>query len=158
MTSKPIAIAADKVPPRAKPSAYPEPFYSRMLKRQKQPLGDFFGLATIGVNRTTLRPGGESSVLHRHTVQDEMIFVLEGHPTLVTETERVRLSPGDCAGFLANGVAHQLVNETDRPAVFLEMGDRLPDDEGIYPKDDLKAEKRADGRWAFFHKNGTPYD
>ena len=31
-SQKPIAVNADAVPPRTKPSNYPEPFFSRMLK------------------------------------------------------------------------------------------------------------------------------
>ena len=43
---------------RAKPSNYPEPFFSRMSGREKRPLGDLFGLKNFGVNLTTLHPGG----------------------------------------------------------------------------------------------------
>ena len=34
-TSKPIAISAASAPLRTKPSNYPEPFFSRMAKREK---------------------------------------------------------------------------------------------------------------------------
>ena len=81
----PIAVRADAVPKRTRLSNYPEPFFSRMAKREKRPLGDFFGLRNFGVNLTRLAPGGESALLHRHSRQDEMIFVLEGEPTLVTD-------------------------------------------------------------------------
>lgn len=154
---RPIAILASSAPPRTKPSNYPEPFFSRMAKREKRPLGDLFGLRNFGVNLTRLAPGGESALLHRHTKQDEMIYVLEGEPTLVTDTEEVRLAPGMCAGFPAQGVAHQLVNRTDRDVVYLEIGDRTPGDEGSYPRDDLKAELGPDGKWVFTHKDGRPY-
>ena len=33
----PIAILAEAAPPRVKPSNYPEPFFSRMAKREKRP-------------------------------------------------------------------------------------------------------------------------
>jgi mannose-6-phosphate isomerase-like protein (cupin superfamily) len=111
---RPIAIVASSAPPRTKPSTYPEPFFSRMAKREKQPLGDLFGLKNFGVNLTRLAPGGESALLHRHSRQDELIYVLEGEPTLVTDTEEVPLTPGMCAGFPAQGIAHQLVNRTAR--------------------------------------------
>ncbi|MBT6314602.1 MAG: cupin, partial [Alphaproteobacteria bacterium] len=54
----PIAIVAAETPPRTKPSTYPEPFFSRMLGREKRMLGDQFGLKNFGVNQTTLAPGG----------------------------------------------------------------------------------------------------
>lgn len=39
---------------------------------------------------------------------------------------------------------------------YLEVGDRTPGDEGVYPDDDLKA-ALVDGKWQFTHKDGTVY-
>lgn len=153
----PLAVKATDVSPRTKPSNYPEPFFSRMLKREKRQLGDVFGLKNFGVNLTRIWPGGESALLHRHSKQDEFIYILEGEPTLVTDRGEVQLSPGMCAGFPAQGVAHQLVNRTDREVILLEIGDRTPGDEGSYPNDDIKAALGADGQWQFTHKDGRPY-
>jgi uncharacterized cupin superfamily protein len=153
----PLAVCAADVPPRTKPSNYPEPFFSRMAWREKRPLGDLFGLKNFGVNLTRLAPGGESALLHRHSRQDEFVYILEGQATLVTEDAEVTLSPGMCAGFPAQGIAHQLVNRTDRDVVYLEIGDRTAGDEGSYPRDDLKAALGPDRRWVYTHKDGTPY-
>lgn len=153
----PLAVVAAEAPLRTKPSNYPEPFFSRMGKRDKRPLGDLFALSNFGVNLTTLRPGGESALLHRHSKQDEFVYILEGNPTLVTDRGEVELSPGMCSGFPAGGHAHQLVNRTTSDVVYLEIGDRTPGDEGSYPTDDLKAALGEDGRWRFTHKDGTPY-
>ena len=156
-TLPPLAITATSAPLRTKPSNYPEPFFSRMSQREKRPLGDLFGLKNFGVNLTTLKPGGESALLHRHGKQDELIYIVEGHPTLVTDRGEVALAPGMCAGFAAGGVAHQLVNRTARDVVYLEIGDRTPGDEGSYPADDLKAALGPDGKWLFTHKDGRKY-
>jgi uncharacterized cupin superfamily protein len=156
-TTSPIAMRAADAPLRSKPSTYPEPFFSRMLKREKRPLGDLFGLKNFGVNLTRLHPGGESALLHRHTRQDEFVYILEGEPTLVTDTEEMQLAPGMCAGFPAQGGAHQLVNRTDGDVVYLEIGDRTPGDEASYPRDDLKAAQAPDGTWVYSHKDGRPY-
>src|SRR5262249_35775107 len=129
-----------------------------MTKRRKQPLGDLFGLRNFGVNLTTLLPGGESALLHRHSKQDEFIYVLAGHPTLGTDQGESTLSPGMCAGFAAGSIAHHLVNRTSGDVVYLEIGDRTPGDEGTYPADDLVARLGADGNWQFTHKNGRPYE
>jgi uncharacterized cupin superfamily protein len=153
----PIAIKASDAPPRTKPSNYPEPFFSRMARREKRPLGDLFGLKNFGVNLTRLAPGGESALLHRHSKQDEFVFILEGEPTLVTDAGEMTLSPGMCAGFPAQSAAHQLVNRTDKDVVYLEVGDRTPGDEGSYPNDDIRAALGADGKWVFTHKDGRPY-
>jgi len=153
----PVALVAAEAPLRARPSVYPEPFKSRMAGRQKQPLGDLFGLANFGVNLTRILPGGVSSLRHAHTKQDEFVYILEGNPTLHTDEGRTRLAPGMCAGFKAGtGNGHRLVNETDRDVLYLEVGDRTPGDEANYPDEDLKA-TMVDGGWKFAHKDGTPY-
>jgi uncharacterized cupin superfamily protein len=153
----PLALVAATAPLRTKPSNYPEPFASRMRARQKRPLGDLFGLSNFGVNLTRLPPASVSALRHAHSRQDEFIYVLEGQPTLVTDEGETQLSPGMCAGFKAGtGNAHQLANRTDEDVVYLEVGDRTPGDEGMYPDDDLKA-SLFDGAWRFTHKDGSPY-
>jgi uncharacterized cupin superfamily protein len=152
----PLAVHAKQVVPRAKPSVYPEPFRSRMLKREKRVLGDVFGLRSFGVNLTRLLPGGESSLLHRHFRQDEFIYILEGTPTLVTDRGEQLLGPGDCAGFPTAGIAHQLVNRGSGDVLYLEIGDRTAGDTAEYPADDLEAEL-VNGAWLFRHKDGSAY-
>lgn len=153
----PVALMAVDVPPRTKPSNYPEPFYTQMMKRQKRQLGDLFGLRNFGVNLTRIAPGGASALRHAHVKQDEFVYILEGRPTLVTDAGRTPLEPGMCAGFRAGtGDAHHLLNETDEDVVYLEVGDRTPGDGATYPDDDLAAEAAAGG-WRFVHKDGTPY-
>jgi uncharacterized cupin superfamily protein len=154
---RPLAVEAAAAAPRAKPSSYPEPFASRMAKRLKRPLGDLFGLKSLAVNLTRIGPGGVSALHHRHTLQDEFVYVLEGEPTLVHDDGEIPLRPGMCAGFPAGGTAHHLENRTDREVVVLEIGDRGAGDAGEYPRDDLRAELGADGRWSFLHRDGTPY-
>ncbi|MHA7901297.1 MAG: cupin domain-containing protein [Henriciella sp.] len=151
------AVDALEVPIRNKLSSYPEPFFSRVSGRKKRQLGDYFGVRNFGVNMTELAPGGESSIMHKHTKQDEFIFVLEGTPTLATEEGEQVLAPGMCVGFPANGVGHHLINRSASKALFLEIGDRTPDDEGHYPEDDLLA-AMENGGWVFKHKDGRAYE
>jgi uncharacterized cupin superfamily protein len=152
---KPMAIEARALPPRLT-SIYPEPFAGRVRGREKRALGDVFGLTRFGVNLTTLAPGAQSALLHRHSAQEEFVYILQGHPTLVTDRGDVPMSPGMCAGFPPNGVAHQLVNRGAEPVVYLEIGDRPPDDAAAYPADDLAAEQ-GEGGWRFTHRDGRPY-
>jgi uncharacterized cupin superfamily protein len=152
-----IAVHAEEIPPRTKPSNYPEPFASRMHGREKRQLGDFFGLTNFGVNLTRLAPNSVSALRHSHTRQDEFIYILSGHPTLWTDEGETKLAPGMCAGFKAGtGNAHHLVNHTSETVVYLEVGDRTPGDQGAYPDDDIQAELK-DGKWQFTRKDGTPY-
>jgi len=153
----PIAINAIDVPARAAVSFYPEPFAARMAGRQKRQLGEFFGLRNFGVNLTRLAPNAVSSLRHSHAKQDEFIYVVSGHPTLRTDQGRMRLDPGMCAGFRAGtGDSHHLCNETTEDVLYLEIGDRTPDEEVTYPDDDLQFVRSA-GQARFAHKDGTPY-
>jgi uncharacterized cupin superfamily protein len=150
------AIAAD-VPPDTKPSIYPQPFASRVAGRERRRLGDYFGLGNFGVNLTRLAPNAISALRHSHSRQDEFIYVLEGQPTLYTDDGQFRLAPGMCVGFpAAGGNANNLVNETSDEVVYLEIGDRTPDDAVAYPDDDIRA-VLVNGAWEFSHKDGTPY-
>lgn len=152
-----VAAMAFEIAPRAKKTVYPEPFASRMSGRTKRQLGDAFGIQKFGVNLTELHPGGESALLHRHSKQEEFIYILSGHPTLVLEDREAILCPGMCAGFIPSGSAHKLVNRTDEIVVYLEVGDHEKGDDATYPKDDLVATMGEDGKRQFTHKDGRPY-
>ena len=147
-----LATMGWDVAPRTKKSNYPEPYASQMAGREKRALGNHFGLTNFGVNLTRLVPGAQSALLHSHTKQDEFVYVLEGEAVLVTDLGEVALTPGMCAGFPKGGHAHMLANRTDNDVVYLEIGDRSPDDTVNYPADDLAAVLGADGNWEFRRK------
>lgn len=154
----PPAIDAAEAPVNAKKSNYPEPFFTRMARRVKRPLGNVFGLNNFGVNLTRLLPGGQSALRHAHSKQDEFIYILEGDPTLMTDVGETQLRPGMCAGFKAgSGDAHCLLNRTDKDVIYLEVGDRTAGDTGSYPDDDIQATLEGSGTWRFPRKDGTPY-
>lgn len=154
----PTAVHAADVPARLKATNYPESFASRVAGREKRVLGDLFGLTNFGVNLTRLRPGAISSLRHTHSKQDEFIYVLEGHPVLVTNAGETKLEPGMCAGFRAGtGDAHHLVNRSEDEVLYLEIGDRTAGDSAIYPDDDLQIMRGADGKWSYARKDGSVY-
>ena len=153
----PVAITAADAPLRAKATHYPPLLADRVAGRDKRPLGDLFGLSNFGVNLTRLAPGAWSALRHAHTLQDEFVYILEGHPTLRTDAGDTPLSPGMCAGFkAATGDGHHLVNDTERDVVFLEVGDRTPGDGATYPDDDIQA-LQVDGQWRFLRKDGSSF-
>lgn len=156
--ASPKAIRALEAPARARASNYPEPFASRMTGRDKRPLGEVFGLRNFGVNLTRLAPGAVSALRHAHTRQDEFIYILAGHPTLVTDSGETPLEPGMCAGFRAgSGDAHHLQNRSAAEVLYLEIGDRSAGDAVAYPDDDLQAVVGTAGERRFTRKDGTPY-
>ncbi len=154
----PVAILAPEAPLRIRPSIYPEPFASRIGGREKRPLGDLFGLSNFGVNFTRLAPGGSSAIRHAHSRQDELVYILEGHPTLVTDAGETLLRPGMCAGFKAGtGDGHHMVNRTESDVSYLEIGDRSTGDDVNYPDDDMKFVVGADGKRQIVRKDGSAY-
>ncbi len=156
MTTRLPALDPATVDPRTD-SGYPEPYRSRVLPRAKRPLGDALGLRQFGVNLATLSPGKESSMRHWHTREDEFVYVLEGELVLRTDTGEQLLRAGCCAGFPAgSGDGHQLVNRSDRPAIYLEVGSRDDADEVFYPEVDLLYNPPGQpGKYT--RRDGTPY-
>ncbi|HVO45189.1 MAG TPA: cupin domain-containing protein [Steroidobacteraceae bacterium] len=137
---------------------YPEPYRSRVMPREKRRLAEALGLRKLGINRTTLLPGKESSMRHWHTREDEFIYVLEGEVVLRTEAGEQLLTAGSCAGF-PSGVedGHQLINRSGRPAVYLEISNKDIEDTTYYPDPDvdmIASPPHARGR--FTRRDGTP--
>lgn len=154
--SAPIAVDAVTLASR-QGSRYPSPFDAPCAERKKHPLGEAFGLTDYGVNLVTLPPGVWSSQRHWHSREDELIYIVEGRPSLVTDAGRQILAPGMCAGFRAgdeNG--HHLINETDSPVIYLEVGSRREDDDVEYPDIDMRVVGRGRGG-RFRRKDGTAY-
>lgn len=148
------AIDPARIPEQSS-SNYPEPYKSRVAGRRRRRLGDAAGLENFGVNLVRLDAGSESSMRHWHAKQDEFIYVLEGEVTLVTNAGRQKLGAGMAAGFAAGGAdGHQLVNESGRPVMSLEVGDRIAGDAVTYTDADMAA-NIVDGKWEFTRKNGS---
>src|SRR5438552_3018818 len=80
---------------------YPPPFDQPCRARQRRKLGDAAGLTQFGVNLLVLPPGAWSSQRHWHTSEDELVYVLSGEVTLVTDGGEEILRAGDAAGFKA---------------------------------------------------------
>ncbi|MBD2260755.1 cupin domain-containing protein [Pseudanabaena sp. FACHB-2040] len=138
-------------------TVYPDPFKALIAGRVKQRVGDAAGLRNFGVNLVTLAPGSASALRHWHEKQDEFVYVISGRLTLVTDEGEQILTAGAMAGFPADQAnGHQLVNRFSAPALYLEIGDRTPNDQVHYPDDDLQATASPSG-WVITHKDGRPY-
>ncbi|MBW4446713.1 MAG: cupin domain-containing protein [Spirirestis rafaelensis WJT71-NPBG6] len=152
-----MIINPENVPSRTT-SVYPDEFKPLIVGRVKQALGNAANLKNFGVNLVKLAPGSCSALRHWHTRQDEFIYVIEGEITLISNEGEQILKRGMMAGFPAgeeNG--HQLVNKSDAIVVYLEIGDRTPDDQVYYPDHDIVAKSTPDG-WMFTRKDGTLYE
>jgi uncharacterized cupin superfamily protein len=138
-------------------SGYPAPFQARCRGRHKQRLGDAAGLTQFGVNLARIDPGAESALRHWHEEEDELVYMLEGELVLIDDSGETVLRAGDAAAFpKGDGNGHHLVNRTDKPALYLEVGTRLPREHVHYPDDDLVLVRDDEGRRAL-HKSGEPW-
>jgi uncharacterized cupin superfamily protein len=141
----------------AEGSSYPAQYKSAVAGRAKRRLGDALGLTNFGVNLTTIKPGAGSALRHWHSHEDEFIYMVSGELVLLMDGGEQVLTAGMCAGFPAGKAdGHCLVNRSNRDAVYLEVGDREPQDDVTYPDDDLLARGTPQGR-RFTRKDGTPY-
>ena len=138
-------------------SGYPAPFRDAVAGRIKRALGDAFGLSQFGVNLVEMPPGCWSSQRHWHSHEDELVYVVSGELTLVTDAGEQLMRAGMVAGFPAGKAdGHHLINRSDRPATYLEIGTRIAEDGAVYSDIDMEARPQG-ARHVFVHKNGEPY-
>ena len=136
---------------------YPAPHDRESAGREKRPLGNALGLRNFGVNLTKLGPGDWSAQRHWHTRQDEFVYIVSGEAILVTDAGERAVTAGQIVGFPAgNPDGHVLINRSGAEVYYLEVGDRLPGDEVIYPDIDLLRRDDA-GVKTFIKKSGQPY-
>jgi uncharacterized cupin superfamily protein len=137
-------------------TSYPKEFAQVIAGREKQRIGDAVGLTQFGVNIARIKAGSASALRHWHEQEDEFIYMLEGELVLRENDGETVLRPGDAAGFKAgSGIAHCLVNRSDRDAVYLEVGTRAKSERVHYPDVDFMMERDQTGR-RFFRKSGEP--
>lgn len=137
-------------------SVYPAPYDAMMAGRSSIRVGDAGGLTQFGANIVILAPGGLASMRHWHAEEDEFAYIISGHPTLVDDSGKTAMAPGDCATFPAgveNG--HHFVNETEEEVRFLIVGTKSPNERAIYSDIDMMV-VREDGVNRFTTKDGTP--
>ena len=138
-------------------SNYPSPFDEPCRERSDRSLGDAFGLSDFGVHLLVLAPGVWSSQRHWHSQEDELIYVLEGAPSLITDDGENILAPGDVAGFPAGSEnGHHFVNNTDAPAKLLVVGGRKARDDAFYSDVDMQILQRGQGG-SYTTRDGEPY-
>jgi uncharacterized cupin superfamily protein len=141
--------------PRVAGTLYPPPFDEPCRGRRRIKLGDAAGLTQFGANLCTLPPGSWSSQRHWHTLEDELIFVVSGEVTLVTDEGEEILRAGDSAGFKAgDSNGHTFQNRSAADVVLLEIGTRDDGDRAYYSDIDMMTDPATA---AYLHRDGTPY-
>ncbi len=88
----------------------------------------------LGMSLWILPPGQAAYPYHFHLVEEEMLVVLEGTPTLRTPEGTRVLDRGEVVSFAANAEgAHQLLNDTGTEARFLSISTVDATDICVYP-------------------------
>jgi uncharacterized cupin superfamily protein len=155
MGDRMIAVRALDLPSR-RGSGYPAPHDVPCRERVRRSLGDVFGLSQFGVNLLELAPGAWSSQRHWHERQDELVYVLEGDATVVTDEGETMLSAGMVAGFQAgSGNGHHIVNRSNAVVRLLEVGTRTAEETAHYSDIDMMYREDADTK-GYFTKDGRP--
>lgn len=108
-----------------------EPGFGAM---KTESFSDTCGITQYGAYLQTLQPGATSSTRHWHEREDEFLYVVAGHVTVVENDGRHVLEPGDAACWPAGEPnAHQVVNESALPCSYIVVGTRLTHDVCHYP-------------------------
>jgi uncharacterized cupin superfamily protein len=77
-------------------------------------LGRQAGARQLGASLFAVPPGGATFPLHAHLHNEELLLILAGRPTLVTETGERELAEGEVVAFPAGREgAHRLENRGD---------------------------------------------
>jgi uncharacterized cupin superfamily protein len=83
----------------------------------------------VFIHHEIIQPGRRSSSPHCHSQKEEMILVLEGHPTAHLGSQAFQLKPGDFMGFKpSTEKLHFLENGTDFIARVLVISSVPPKD------------------------------
>jgi uncharacterized cupin superfamily protein len=83
-------------------------------------VGDEAGAVKTGLSYWEVDPGQAAYPYHAHMVEEEIVVILEGRPSLRTPDGWRDLEPGEVVAFpTGEKGAHQIVNKTDAPVRFL---------------------------------------
>ena len=135
---------------------YPDSVKGKSEDRIKRRLGDALGRTHFGVNYTVLPSGSTSALRHWHQNEDEFVYILSGEATLISDIGEQILGPGMAAGFPAGKPdGHMLVNNSSEDVVYLEVGNRTPEDVVKYPENDLMLTKKP-GDHQYSDREGNP--
>jgi len=147
-----VAVTAEHAPERTFANP-PSLFADRVHGRRRQALEHLMALTDFEVSLTALACGAQTSVRHRHAVEDEFVHGLSDVVVRVRDDgEILRRSGGRCGH---GGASHHLVNRLKASAAYIDVGDRTPGDKADHTDDDLCAVAMPTG-WRFTHKNRDP--
>lgn len=103
-------------------------------RRYRKKLSAATGAQALGCSLYKVPPGVRPWPRHYHCANEEAIYVLAGHGTMVVGDKELTLRAGDYVALPAGGGhAHQVRNESDGDLVFLCMSTMVHPDVCVYP-------------------------
>lgn len=110
------------------------------------PLARALGLSRIGIHHERLPPGRRTCYPHAESAEEEFVHVIEGTPDAWIDGRLYRLGEGDAIGFPpGTGICHCLLNNSDREARLLVVGERpKPENRVYYPCNPEQKARRQD--------------
>lgn len=120
---------------------------SNMMKIPNANLAEALGTEKVGMRLWRLPPGS-ANTWHRHVVQDEVYFVLEGVGRMRVGTETLTV-PRYGAVLVEPSSLRQVFNDTGEEVLWLIMGaprrEEGADPRTVYPEDPRQLPRELDG-------------
>lgn len=135
---------------------YPAPFDVPCNGRSSLRLSEAGQLMQFGANLVTLTPGAWSSQRHHHSAEDELVYILSGHPTFIDDEGERLLGPGDITVHpMGDGNGHHMINRTQTDVTFLVIGtSNAEHDHARYPDVDLDLPANGTKKRVYKSKSG----
>jgi len=140
-------------------TGYPSPYDEPCLEREGIDLSTPGGLTQFGARLITLPPGSWSSQRHWHSHEDELVYIISGHPTFIDNDGPQQLAPGDVTTHPAgDNNGHHMMNETDEDVSFMVVGTRAAHLDHVHYSDiDLELPVSGSETRMFQRKDGSAF-
>ena len=112
----------------------PDGEHNKFFEFQRSNVSGHFSGGKLGVYFYTIQPGKANFPYHYHSANEEIFYIINGQGTLKTPEGEKIVSEGDVIVMPANeNGAHQLINTSDIPLVYLEVITQNLPDVVLYP-------------------------
>lgn len=112
--------------------------YSYSMKK----IASVFGAKKLGFNIEVMDPKTFSCPYHYHTLEEELILVIEGEATVRCNGEFRRVKAGDLVFYgMGPDAAHNMYNHSDQPFKYFVLSSQAADEVCYYPDSNKKYER-----------------
>ena len=102
--------------------------------KERAEISWFLGVRRLGYAAARLEPGEHSPTLHGHSLEEELVLVVAGTPTIQTPQGFFVLRPGDLVALPVGAAgAHKFFNESTEPCMWVVFANVAEGDSAFYP-------------------------